>query len=139
MPELFVDTAGWVCHLDASQPQHAAASTLLGVCLAEGTRLLTTNYVLIELVALLNSRRRVPRGDMIAGIDAIRTWQHATIVHVDPAIDAAAWALLKSRPDKRWSLTDCVSFEVMRQRGVREALTTDHHFEQAGFVRLLKP
>ena len=66
MPELFVDTAGWVCHLDASQPQHAAASTLLGVCLAEGTRLLTTNYVLIELVAL-NGRSKL-QGETIHAV-----------------------------------------------------------------------
>lgn len=60
-------------------------------------------------------------------------------VFVDPALDAAGWALLKSRPDKEWSLVDAASFIVMQERGIIEALTTDHHFEQAGFVRLLKP
>ncbi len=44
----------------------------------------------------------------------------------------------KSRQDKEWSLVDCASFVVMQQRGIFEALTSDHHFEQAGFVRLLK-
>jgi predicted nucleic acid-binding protein len=42
------------------------------------------------------------------------------------------------RPDKWWSLTDCISFIVMQQEGLTEALTTDHHFEQAGFKILLK-
>lgn len=46
--------------------------------------------------------------------------------------------LYASRPDKQWSLTDCISFEVMRREGITEALTGDHHFEQAGFVALLK-
>jgi len=46
--------------------------------------------------------------------------------------------LYASRPDKQWSLTDCISFEIMRERGVTEALTGDHHFEQAGFMALLK-
>lgn len=139
MADLFVDTAGWVCHFDAVQPQHAAASTLIGVCLAEGRRLVTSNYVVVELVALLTSRRRVPRSDIITCVETLRTWQQVTIVHVDPALHGAAWALLRSRPDKGWSLTDCTSFEIMRQRGIREALTIDRHFEQSGFVRLLQP
>jgi predicted nucleic acid-binding protein len=46
--------------------------------------------------------------------------------------------LYASRFDKAWSLTDCISFVVMEQQGIREALTGDHHFEQAGFVALLK-
>jgi predicted nucleic acid-binding protein len=47
--------------------------------------------------------------------------------------------LYDSRPDKQWSLTDCISFVVMQDRGIVEALTGDHHFEQAGFTALLKP
>src|SRR3954454_17590177 len=139
MPELFVDTARWVSHFDAAQPQHTAASMLIGVCLAEGRRLVSSNYVLVELVALLTSRRRVPRGAVITCVETIRTWSHVTLVHVDPALHEAAWALLRSRPDKSWSLTDCTSFEIMRRRGLTEALTIDHHFEQAGFTPLLKP
>jgi uncharacterized protein len=139
MPEVFIDTAGWVCHLDASQPQHVSASTLIGVCLAEGRRLVTSSYVLVELVAVLTIRRRVARTELITSLDTIRNWNQLTVVHVDAVLDEAAWALLRSRPDKGWSLTDCVSFELMRSRGIREALTTDRHFEQAGFVRLLRP
>ena len=48
-------------------------------------------------------------------------------------------ALYAARPDKDWSLTDCISFVVMRDREIAEALTGDHHFEQAGFTALLKP
>jgi predicted nucleic acid-binding protein len=47
-------------------------------------------------------------------------------------------SLYASRPDKDWSLTDCISFVVMQEHGLTEALTADHHFEQAGFVALLK-
>jgi predicted nucleic acid-binding protein len=60
MPEVFIDTAGWVCHLDASQPQHVSASTLIGVCLAEGRRLVTSSYVLVELVAVRPSGAASP-------------------------------------------------------------------------------
>lgn len=63
---------------------------------------------------------------------------HVEIIHVDPMLDKQAWELLKNRPDKEWSLVDCSSFVLMQQRGMIEAFTTDHHFEQAGFMRLLK-
>jgi predicted nucleic acid-binding protein len=48
------------------------------------------------------------------------------------------WALFSQRSDKSWSLTDCISFEVMRERGIAEALTADAHFEQAGFKAMLR-
>jgi hypothetical protein len=53
------------------------------------------------------------------------------------AFDAGV-ALFAQRPDKHWSLTDCISFIVMRREGLTDALTGDHHFEQAGFNALLK-
>jgi hypothetical protein len=46
-------------------------------------------------------------------------------------------ARFSQRPDKSWSLTDCISFVVMEERGIREALTADHHFGQAGYVPML--
>ena len=50
----------------------------------------------------------------------------------------AGLALYSERPDKQWSLTDCISFVVMKEQGLTEALTADHHFEQAGFAALLR-
>jgi predicted nucleic acid-binding protein len=61
------------------------------------------------------------------------------LVWVDEARHRAAMDLLQARLDKSWSLCDAVSFVLMREHGEVEALTNDHHFEQAGFVRLLKP
>ena len=58
-------------------------------------------------------------------------------VHVDRDVATRAWTLLKDRPDKHWSLVDCASFVVMQRRGLRQALSSDRHFEQAGFGRLL--
>jgi predicted nucleic acid-binding protein len=57
---------------------------------------------------------------------------------VDQSVDQEAWTFLKDRSDKAWSLVDCVSFVLMKRRGITDALTADHHFEQAGFVALLK-
>jgi len=60
------------------------------------------------------------------------------IIHIDESLDSKAWDLLVNRTDKNWSLVDCSSFVIMQENNISEALTTDHHFEQAGFVRLLK-
>jgi hypothetical protein len=60
------------------------------------------------------------------------------IVHVSEDLVERGWQLCKQRPDKEWGLTDCISFVVMGERSIYETFTTDHHFEQAGFVRLLK-
>jgi predicted nucleic acid-binding protein len=61
------------------------------------------------------------------------------IVWIDEALHRKAGELLLARLDKTYSLCDAVSFVLMRERGIIEALTTDRHFEQEGFVRLLKP
>lgn len=92
-----------------------------------------------ELVALLSGRSRIPRQQIFAFIDTLKTAPHVQIVHIDTGLDAQAWALLKARPDKEWSLVDASSFVIMTTYGMTEALTTDHHFTQAGFVRLPTP
>lgn len=99
--------------------------------------MITTNYILTEVVALLTSPLRIPRPQLIAFVASIKTSPYVTIVHIDPLIDAAAWQLLTSRVDKGWSLVDCMSFVMMQQMQLTEAFTTDHHFAQAGFVPLL--
>ncbi|MBM4082592.1 MAG: type II toxin-antitoxin system VapC family toxin, partial [Planctomycetes bacterium] len=60
-------------------------------------------------------------------------------VWVTEELHRRALTFLQARPDKTYSLSDAVSFVLMRDRGIRDALTTDRHFDQEGFVRLLKP
>ena len=62
--------------------------------------------------------------------------QNARIVHIEPDFDGKAWAMLDQFADKDWSLVDAASFVVMRHLDLREAFTSDHHFVQAGFVRV---
>ena len=71
-------------------------------------------------------------------VEGIKTSPFFEIIHIDEDLDRKTWELLKNRPDKTWSLVDCSSFVMMQERELSEALTTDHHFEQAGFIRLLK-
>ena len=138
MPGMLVDTSGWGNLVDSSQPYHSLASSLYRDARLRQDRIITTSYVMVELVALLTSPLRIPRPDIIAFIEGVKQSLFIEIVYVDQTIDEAAWQLLGNRQDKDWSLVDCVSFVIMQQRNMVEALTTDHHFEQAGFIRLLK-
>jgi len=98
--------------------------------------LVTTNYIITELVALLSSRYHLPRQQVIMAINAIKMDASVEVVHIERAMDDEAWALLEARLDKEWSLVDASSFIVMKRFGMTEALTTDHHFTQAGFIRV---
>lgn len=138
MSELFADTSGWGNLIDATQPYHSLAASLYRTARQQGRQVVTTNYILAELVTLMTSPLHIPRPKIIAFIESLKASPYVKVVHVDVNLDEQAWHLFKSRQDKEWSLTDCASFVVMRQRGISEALTTDHHFEQAGFIRLLK-
>jgi predicted nucleic acid-binding protein len=136
---LFIDTAGWACFLDRDNLLHQDAVRLYQQAAAGSGHIITTNYVLTELVALLSSRLRLPRATLIETVDGLQSAPRLEIVHITPEVHAAAWALLKARLDKEWSWVDAASFVVMTNRGITVALTTDHHFEQAGFARLLTP
>lgn len=137
MPDkVFVDTAGWASLFVATESYHPQAAQWFSNA-RQGQEMVTTNYILIELVALLQSPLRVARPQLFSYVDAVKTAPYVSLLHIDSATDAAAWALLKSREDKTWSLVDATSFVIMQQLGIREALTTDQHFEQAGFIRLL--
>lgn len=138
MPAVFADTSGWDNLVDPTQPFHKTAASLYGAARRQGRKVVTTNYVLAELVALLTSPLHIPRPSVVRFIDGLTNSTFVEVVHVDAAMDGEAWRLLRSRQDKEWSLVDCSSFVLMHRRAVMEALTADHHFEQAGFVRLLK-
>jgi predicted nucleic acid-binding protein len=138
MPEVFADTGGWANAFVRTEPHHALAAMLLRKWRQDRTRVVTSSYVLSELVALFTSPIRLPRSRAVAIVDSLLTAPWIEVVYVDRALHEEGWNLLKSRLDKRWSLVDCTSFVLMERRGIIEALTPDHHFEQAGFVRLLK-
>jgi predicted nucleic acid-binding protein len=96
----------------------------------------THSYVLAEFVALAHARR-LPRMAALTFVRDLVENPDIDTVWVNEALHREALALLMARPDKTYSLCDAVSFVLMRQRHVSEALTTDHHFEQEGFQRLL--
>jgi uncharacterized protein len=138
MIERFVDTSGWAELADRTLLFHIPAVAAFDKVWNQGGRLITTNLILIELTALLTSPLRMPKARQIRLVRDLQADSSVEIVFVDAMLESAAWSLWRTRPDKEWSLVDCASFVVMQQRRLTEALSTDHHFEQAGFVRLLK-
>lgn len=102
---------------------------------AKKARLFTTEAVLFELANALSAIEFRTR--TVSFIDTLRRLASFKIVPANVELFEKAWSLYRERPDKEWSLTDCASFVVMRERGINLAFTSDRHFEQAGFVRLL--
>lgn len=99
-------------------------------------RFVTTEWVLMELADALSSS--AARTTVVAFLQAVRADPLFEVVGYEPAVFRAGFDLFAARPDKAWSLTDCVSFAVMSERGLSAALTADHHFEQAGFQAVFK-
>ncbi len=86
----------------------------------------------------MTSPLRIPRKTTISLIQSLKSSPYIEVIHISSDLDTKAWELLMNRVDKDWSLVDCSSFVLMQEMKLSEALTTDHHFEQAGFIRLLK-
>ena len=99
---------------------------------------LTHSYVLAEFVALANARS-ANRRNTLAFLDSLSGIANLKIIWVDELFDEEGMSLPRRHVDKTYSLCDAISFVMMRQARVFESLTTDHHFEQAGFARPLHP
>ena len=99
-------------------------------------RMLTTGWIIAELGDGLANPANRPA--FLATLDAVRAAPNVTVVGCGDDLLEAGVDLFRQRPDKYWSLTDCLSFVIMQREGITEALTGDKHFEQAGFVALLK-
>ena len=134
--DLFVDTSGWAYYLDRQAFLHPLILAFVKNTVARRRHLVTTNYIITELVALLSSRYHLPRQQVIQAVNAIKKDTSVEVIYVERSIDDEAWTLLEARLDKEWSLVDASSFVVMSRFGMIQALTTDHHFTQAGFVRV---
>jgi predicted nucleic acid-binding protein len=131
MNEVFADSSFWLAILNPSDELHQAAR---GVPI-QG-RLLTTVAVQLEVMDAFSMPRQRPLA--LAFWQATSAHSEVVVVPLDAGVISRAVALFQKRADKAWSLTDCISFVVMEDHGITMALTSDHHFEQAGFQALLR-
>ena len=127
---MFLDTSGLMCLFDRRDRRHSSSIRHF-----ENAEIrLVHNYIYAEFIALAIARR-APRSTALEFIDVLN--EEVETVWVDAELHTRAMTLLRERADKAWSLCDSVSFLLMRERHIIEALTTDHNFEQAGYIRLL--
>jgi predicted nucleic acid-binding protein len=130
--ELFVDTSAWYPVAVPNHPDHAILADALAGAIRRGQRIVTTNLIVAESHALLLAR--VGRQAALGFLRAIRQAPNEVVSATADLEDRAVTHWLERYEDQDFSLTDAVSFEVMAGRGIREALTLDHHFAAAGFV-----
>lgn len=132
MTKTFVDTSFSVALVSEKDLDHERAVELSA--LYNGSELIITDCVLLEIG---NSLARNYRLQAVDTINNFLTALEIEVVSLNAELFLRSFELYKSRLDKSWGLVDCVSFVVMRDRGVEDALTSDRHFRQAGFKALM--
>lgn len=130
---LFADTFALIAWLNPRDHAHERVAKYLGGFTGQ---LVTTEWVLMEFADALSAPDA--RGTAAAFLRAVRSDSLCDVIRYDADVYRAGFDLFASRADKAWSLTDCISFAVMAERGLSDALTAGHHFEQAGFRAVFK-
>jgi len=131
MTSVFADAWYFLALLSRGDAGHEAAARWSR---ANARPVMLTEFVLVEVG---NTLARGPaRERFLELIESLRTDPNTTVVPATHGLVERGLRLFSERNDKTWSLTDCISFVVMRDHRITEALTGDHHFEQAGFATL---
>ena len=131
MTRLSLDAGFAIAAASPRDQRHSPAVEHWTGLLRSGVLITTTSFVVDEVATFLNGKREHAAAVSMGRI--LMDSSQVDLVHVDERLFAAGWDYFASHQDKRYSLTDCISFVVMEQRGLRLALTFDHHFAQAGF------
>jgi hypothetical protein len=133
--DYFLDAAYAIALSSPGDQHHRQALALADEIEQQETQLITTRAVVLEIGNALAKLRY--RQAAVALLAALENDPRIEIVPLSEELYQQALHLFQTRLDKEWGLTDCISFEVMKARGITQALTTDHHFAQAGFqIRL---
>lgn len=132
----FVDSVGWIALLNADDELHQTTDSLYKELLLTGTMFMTSTAVLNEVA---NSLCKPKYRDAV--VEFYRRLQNSLrikAVFVDKSLWSQGWKLFEDRPDKSWSLTDCISREIMSKYKLKDVITNDVHFSQAGYNALLR-
>jgi predicted nucleic acid-binding protein len=130
--DVFADTTWWIALVVKQDQYHERAQHW---SLQISGRITTTAAVLLETANALS--RPTWRAAAVGLMDHLQQRADVSILPLSPDLWQRGWELYRSRSDKAWSLTDCVSFLVMEQAGLNDAPTADEHFRQAGFHAVL--
>jgi predicted nucleic acid-binding protein len=131
MSTVFVDTSYLLALELANDQYHESARMHWQQVVKALPPLVTTSYILDEVVTYFNSRGHHTKAVEI-GNNLLRS-PSVQFIHVDESLFYVGWSYFQEHQDKRYSLTDCIAFVVMQQRSIRTAYTFDKHFVQAGF------
>jgi predicted nucleic acid-binding protein len=135
MPTVLVDTAAWIALVNTRDELHSRAEQTMAELRRHKVALVTTEFVFLEVAnALCTSAWREKA---IKLIDGLRSLPYLHVVAADTTLLAEGWQLYRSRIDKEWSLTGCTSMVTLQKESIERVFTSDHHFEQAGFAKLL--
>lgn len=135
MNRIFVDTSAWLAILSSSDSLHSSATLVYEKLLLDGVKLVTHEGVLLEVGNGFAGSKMRRQAYLLR--QKIKRTEFIELVPVSEPLIAAGWELFVQRPDKDWGIVDCISFSLMTDLGISEALTADKHFEQAGFTKLL--
>ncbi|MCU0240236.1 MAG: type II toxin-antitoxin system VapC family toxin [Pyrinomonadaceae bacterium] len=134
--KVFLDT-GYVIALSVESDEHHERALEIAQQLeTENTSLITTRAILLEVGNALSKERY--RQATVELLDSLEQDLSVEIVPISEELFSKAFELFRNRTDKEWGLIDCISFIVMKEMGITEALTPDRHFDQAGFRALLR-
>lgn len=133
--ELYLDASFAIALASSGDQYHTRAVELARRIEAQQSRLVTTAAVALEIGnALAKLRYRQAAVNLLTSLHADPSVQ---VVPLSESLYVAGLDLYRNRPDKEWGLTDCISFTLMHERGITDALSADMHFRQAGFRPLL--
>ena len=135
MAELFLDTSFAIALSAPGDTHHFQAVQIADRLRNDKTRLVTTRAVFLEIGNALAKQRY--REAAVRLLKSLESDSNVIIEPLSEELVRRGFELYSSRLDKDWGLIDCLSFVVMQDRGITEALTTDQHFSQAGFQALL--
>lgn len=136
MTEVFLDTSFAIALASPTDEYHQRAEEIAVEVGLRKTRLVTTRAILLEIGNGLASLRY--RAEAVRVLSSLETSPGVEVLPMSEDLYQRGFDLFRRRPDKEWGLVDCISFQVMQERGITESLTTDGHFEQAGFRALLR-
>jgi len=135
---LFLDTSFVQALINRRDQYHERAKAMFPR-VRDARSVVLTEAILVEVGNALSRFDRAAAAEFLDSClqDGERRANNLTVIPVDKALLSRGLDLYRSTPDKEWGLTDCISFVVMRENGLVDAITTDHHFTQAGFRALM--